>query len=71
MASLSPAWRVPLEKLVPIPGIVPSPRDLPPGCVFASRCSEFIPGVCDQPQPVPIVEAEPDHFVACYLYDTE
>ena len=61
----------PLEKLLPIPGVVPSPRDLPPGCVFASRCSEFMPGVCDQPKPVPIIEAEPDHFVACYLYDNE
>ena len=61
----------PLEKLVPIPGVVPSPRDLPPGCVFASRCSEFMPGVCDQPQPVPIIEPEPDHFVACYLYGHE
>ena len=61
----------PLEKLVPISGVVPSPRDLPPGCVFASRCSEFMPGVCDAPKPVPIIEAEPDHFVACYLYDSE
>ena len=64
-----PAWTVPLEKLVPIPGVVPSPRDLPPGCVFASRCSEFLPGVCDEPRPVPIIEVEPDHFVACYLYN--
>ena len=61
----------PLEKLVPIPGAVPSPRDLPPGCVFASRCSEFMPGVCDAPTPVPVIEAEPDHFVACYLYGNE
>lgn len=61
----------PLEKLVPISGVVPSPRDLPPGCVFASRCSEFMPGVCDAPKPVPIIEVEPDHFVACYLYDSE
>lgn len=61
----------PLEKLVPISGVVPSPRDLPPGCVFASRCSEFMLGVCDAPKPVPIIEAEPDHFVACYLYDSE
>jgi peptide/nickel transport system ATP-binding protein len=58
----------PLEKLVPIPGVVPSPRDLPPGCVFASRCSEFMPGICDQLKPVPVIEVEPDHFVACYLY---
>ena len=61
----------PLEKLVPIPGVVPSPRDLPPGCVFASRCSEFMPGVCDAPKPVPVIKADPDHFVACYLYGNE
>ena len=61
----------PLEKLVPIPGVVPSPRDLPPGCVFASRCAEFMPGICDQSRPVPITETEPDHFVACYLYGNE
>ncbi|MEM7028658.1 MAG: ABC transporter ATP-binding protein [Chloroflexota bacterium] len=64
-----PSVEGPLEKLVPIPGVVPSPRDLPPGCVFASRCAEFMPGVCDAPKPVPTIEAEPDHFVACYLYD--
>ena len=61
----------PLEKLVPIPGVVPSPRDLPSGCVFASRCTEFMPGICDQPQPVPIIETDPGHFVACYLYGNE
>lgn len=61
----------PLDKLVPIPGAVPSPSALPPGCVFGSRCSAFMPGICDQPKPVPIVEVEPDHFVACYLYDNE
>ena len=61
----------PLEKLVPIPGAVPSPRDLPAGCVFSSRCSEFMRGICDQPKPVPIVEVELDHFVACYLYGNE
>ena len=57
-----------LERLVPIPGVVPSPRDLPPGCVFASRCSEFMPGICDQPREVPVIEVEPGHTVKCYLY---
>ncbi|MEM7131077.1 MAG: ABC transporter ATP-binding protein [Chloroflexota bacterium] len=61
----------PRERLVPIPGVVPSPRDLPSGCVFSSRCSRFMPGICDAPQPVPSIEAEPGHFVSCYLYSDE
>ncbi len=59
----------PLTKLEPIPGTVPSPRDLPPGCVFASRCAYFMPGICDAPREVPDFEPEPGHFVKCYLYD--
>ena len=59
----------PLDKLIPIPGAVPSPRDRPTGCVFASRCDRFIEGTCDEPRLVPTFEVEPDHFVACYLYD--
>jgi oligopeptide/dipeptide ABC transporter ATP-binding protein len=61
----------PLEPLVPIPGTVPSPRDLPPGCVFSSRCSAFMPGICDAPKPVPSLEVEPGHLVSCYLYSEE
>ncbi len=61
----------PREKLVPIPGVVPSPRNLPTGCVFASRCSAFMSGTCDAPNLVPDIEVEPGHFVACYLYSDE
>lgn len=28
------------ESLTPIPGVVPMPTDLPPGCAFAPRCSQ-------------------------------
>jgi peptide/nickel transport system ATP-binding protein len=61
----------PITKLEPIPGTVPSPRDLPPGCVFASRCSHFMLGICDAPREVPDFEPEPGHFVKCYLYDDQ
>lgn len=61
----------PLKRLNPIAGTVPSARNLPPGCVFASRCASFMPGLCDRPQPVPDVEAEPGHIVNCYLYTDE
>ncbi|MBV7331761.1 ABC transporter ATP-binding protein [Chloroflexi bacterium TSY] len=61
----------PIEKLEAIPGVVPSPRDLPPGCVFGSRCSKFMSGICDAPKDVPSIEVEPGHFVSCYLYSNE
>jgi len=61
----------PITKLDPIPGTVPSPRDLPPGCVFASRCTHFMPGICDAPREVPDFEPELGHFVKCYLYDNQ
>ena len=60
-----------LRRLEPIPGTIPGARNLPPGCVFAGRCKHVMPGVCDAPRPVPQVEVEPGHTVACYLYTGE
>ncbi|MEM7536704.1 MAG: ABC transporter ATP-binding protein [Chloroflexota bacterium] len=61
----------PIARLEPIPGVVPSPRNLPTGCVFASRCAKFMEGVCNAPKPVPTIEVEEGHFVSCYLYTDE
>jgi peptide/nickel transport system ATP-binding protein len=61
----------PLKRLNPIAGTVPSARNLPPGCVFASRCASFMAGLCDSPKPVPDIEVEPGHIVNCYLYADE
>ncbi len=60
-----------ITPLVPIKGSVPGPHDIPTGCVFASRCEQFMEGICDRPQAVPNYEVEPGHFVACYLYDED
>jgi oligopeptide/dipeptide ABC transporter ATP-binding protein len=52
-----------------IPGITPLLRDLPPGCVFNTRCPKaFAP--CDVEIP-PLLEERPDHRVACHLYTHE
>ena len=61
----------PLQRLQPIPGTIPGARNLPPGCVFAGRCSQYMAGICDAPKPVPQIEVEPGHVVACYLYSDE
>ncbi len=47
----------------PIPGTVPLPHDLPPGCLFATRCAYRIPA-CDAARP-PLVTARHGHLTRC------
>ncbi len=47
-----------------IPGNVPDPTNLPPGCAFAPRCDHAQSGRCDTA--VPALEAAgPDHLARC------
>ncbi len=50
-------------------GDIPSPANPPRGCKFHTRCSQCM-DVCKYIQPSPI-EARPNHFVACHLYNEE
>jgi peptide/nickel transport system ATP-binding protein len=52
-------------RLEPIPGIVPSILELPPGCKFATRCSEVF-ARCELEEP-PLHQVGPGHFVRCHL----
>ena len=52
------------EDLWEIPGTVPSPLDLPPGCAFAPRCAEVVPR-CRQEKPQ-LTEAE-GRAVRCFV----
>jgi len=54
-----------IEKLEYIPGTVPSLINPPPGCRFHPRC-KFAKRVCREEPPM--VEVEPGHYVACWLY---
>ncbi|MEJ5312474.1 MAG: ABC transporter ATP-binding protein [Anaerolineae bacterium] len=56
------------ERLASIKGMVPDPFHLPKGCVFHPRCPSFMPGKCDVLTPN-WIEAEPDHWVRCLLYE--
>jgi oligopeptide/dipeptide ABC transporter ATP-binding protein len=53
------------KQTVPIEGEVSSPFNLPPGCVFQSRCP-YAREVCRQKQP-PLEEITPGEYMACYF----
>ena len=55
-------------KLATIAGMVPSPFNLPAGCVFHPRCPAFMPGKCDRVNPN-YAEVAEDHWARCLLYD--
>jgi len=52
------------QKLYTIPGLVPSPIDLPPGCPFQDRCAKVQPH-CRGALP-PLEEKSPSHWVRCF-----
>jgi peptide/nickel transport system ATP-binding protein len=53
------------QRLIPIPGSVPSPRDMPTGCSFAPRC-QFAQGACKE-GPIDLKEQAPGHLSRCIL----
>jgi len=55
------------ERLIPIPGIVPSIFALPKGCRFHPRCSKAFKK-CSLIMP-PLFEPEPGRRVRCWLYE--
>jgi oligopeptide/dipeptide ABC transporter ATP-binding protein len=57
----------PAHRLVAIPGRVPSPLLLPPGCAFCARCKHaFTP--CPSEAPA-LYQVAPGHHAACFLRD--
>jgi oligopeptide/dipeptide ABC transporter ATP-binding protein len=55
------------SQLTTISGSIPHPFNRPPGCPFHPRCPAFMPGICDQTEPVlaPVAEHQ---SVSCFLY---
>ncbi len=51
----------------PLEGEVPSPRDVPVGCPFATRCPRVLGAVChDEPPPVTVSE-DGRHRIRCHI----
>lgn len=63
-----PDPRVKMERQI-LKGDIPSPSNPPAGCKFHTRCSSCM-NVCKFKEPK-VIEARPEHFVACHLYDEE
>ncbi len=57
------------DELKAIKGTVPDLVDPPSGCRFHPRCPRIME-ICKENRP-PLVQVEPGHFVACYLYGNE
>jgi oligopeptide/dipeptide ABC transporter ATP-binding protein len=55
------------QPLFAIPGTVPSPFDMPPGCRFAPRCEHAMARCASRP---PLFAAGTDHLSACWLQET-
>jgi peptide/nickel transport system ATP-binding protein len=54
-------------ELKPIPGLIPDPMNLPPGCAFHPRCSYAKPE-CSQDLPQ-VRWLSDTHYVCCHLYN--
>ena len=55
-------------RLPAIPGQVPSPSALPPGCAFHPRCTHAVPGRCDDRVPA-LESCSADHIVRCLRWN--
>ena len=66
LLSCVPRVDIEVEALPTIGGDVPSLINPPPGCRFHPRCP-YASEKCRREEP-PMIEAEPDHFVKCWLY---
>ncbi|MBL8130851.1 MAG: ABC transporter ATP-binding protein, partial [Anaerolineae bacterium] len=54
------------RKHIRLEGELPSPRDLPTGCRFHTRCPRKIGAICEHDAP-PIHEAGDGHFIRCHI----
>ncbi len=66
MRSIPHLGRRDRARLTPIPGSVPDPYSIPPGCAFSPRCPAYQGAACDEE--VALIETEPGHAVRCVLY---
>jgi oligopeptide/dipeptide ABC transporter ATP-binding protein len=67
MRSIPHLGRRAKARLTPIPGSVPDPYSVPPGCAFLPRCPVPKVEAC-YGEEISLIEVEAGHFVRCSLY---
>ena len=60
-----PSLAGPRRRLIPIPGTVPDPRHLPPGCAFAPRCNRAR-DFCDEHHPELLLQPDGRKLACAY-----
>ena len=68
LASIPTIGKGNVPRLASIPGTVPDPFAVVPGCPFHPRCKHCIKGTCDNGAPPALADQTPGHQVACFLY---
>ena len=63
LMSSMPSFGARGDRLITIPGVVPSASDMPTGCRFASRCPFAVAACAKAP---PLADIGPGHRVACW-----
>lgn len=67
MTSIPSIDAAPRERLPSVKGSIPHPQNKPQGCPFHPRCPAFMPGVCDQKEPI-LTKVGTNHQASCFLY---
>jgi peptide/nickel transport system ATP-binding protein len=66
LLSANPAAGGDNEDRIRLDGEIPSALDLPPGCVFQTRCPRKIGMVCEEREPA-LIDAGGGHFIRCHI----
>ncbi len=70
LESIPSIHTAPRADLPTITGSIPHPFNRPPGCSFHPRCTQFMPGVCDQKTPELLLVGE-RQLASCFLYNRD
>jgi peptide/nickel transport system ATP-binding protein len=66
LLSANPAQENERAARIRLRGELPNVLDLPPGCVFHTRCPRKLGSICEREEP-PLFEAGPGHGIRCHI----
>jgi peptide/nickel transport system ATP-binding protein len=70
LVSASPSVGAENSARIRLEGEIPSATNLPPGCVFQTRCPRKIGAICEEQEP-PLLDAGQGHAIRCHIPATE